>query len=83
MPLNYNIDSLTHRKHTYAEIETLQDSYEDMDEDSEEYEKMEDDIANLVDEAEKTSNVLRRVEEIYAFRHEQQYGEKPLPVREV
>jgi len=72
-----------YRKHLYVQIENLQDTYEELDEESKEYEKMGDDIANLVDEADKTSNVLRRVEEIYAFRHEQQYGEKPLPVREV
>ena len=37
-----------------------------------------DDIANLADEAKETQDLLQRVNVIYAFKHEQVYGEPPM-----
>jgi len=37
------------------------------------------DVANLKDEAEDTKHMIQRVNEIYAQKHEQEYGEPPSP----
>ena len=64
-----------YKKYLYEEVERLTDLAEETDKD------FEVEIANLVDEAHETANVIRFADEVYAYKHEQEYGEPPAPVR--
>lgn len=64
-----------------ADIKNIQDEQLKLEEESNEYAEMEITIARMVDEMEKANNVLRRAEEIYSYRYEQEHGEAPIAPR--